>query len=658
MYYKCELLVGGYAYAATDHIKNWDDITVSFKRGDYDGIVRTFTDKFEFVKGARQLLLNEYERNYLKSSASIVISTRNNSWTWTERFRCALNFSTLSDDGFTLSVNAVDDSVAALIKAKKGTEYEYVVSEICESDKLLYDGLDIQNKLDFVCGGEMKDENAPNTFFVRYELGSNGVSLPMYMNETEYKIKHSIIPYDIPREYNLWDIGNTPEGLQFLKAERDKKIRLKFSFLMYANMQINIKGTLHAQLRKIDGEGNGTIIWNIQTKYDRSSSDAFLAGVKMGASYDNEISMKAGDRLYIVIYNDNEYQVEVTSDLIIENFKCDVVWTDRIDAVNLDVIQPAILLNRLLKSMNGGQEGLTGVIVPSGEMRLDNALILAAESARKMPGAKIYSSFTKFCNWMSSVFGYVYDINGKVITFRPRRDYFGEEVVKVVENYNSYQMNVNSSLIYSQVNVGYEKQDYDSVNGKDEFRFTNIYNTGTTLTDGKLELISPYRADAYGIEFLSQKAGEDTTDNESDNGVFFVCARLVGNNYILDRSMAITGVISPDTMFNVMYAPTSMIEANKAFLGGFISELSYASSEGNTSVTIEKKAENRNISLEGGLFNVNEVEIETSDVELPDDMTGIIQFEHQGKIMQGYYKSSDFHYNKSKSAKITLIMKK
>ena len=57
------------------------------------------------------------------------------------------------------------------------------------------------------------------------------------------------------------------------------------------------------------------------------------------------------------------------------------------------------------------------------------------------------------------------------------------------------------------------------------------------------------------------------------------------------------------------------------------------------------------------MFNVNEVEIETSDIELPDDMTGIVQFEHQGKVMQGYYKSSDFHYTKTKSAKITLIMK-
>lgn len=58
------------------------------------------------------------------------------------------------------------------------------------------------------------------------------------------------------------------------------------------------------------------------------------------------------------------------------------------------------------------------------------------------------------------------------------------------------------------------------MNGRDEFRFTTEYTTGIDITDNVLELISPYRADVYGIEFLSQKRGQDTTDSESDNDVF------------------------------------------------------------------------------------------------------------------------------------------
>lgn len=637
MYYKCELLVGGYAYAVTDHIKNWDDITASFKRNDYDGIVRTFTDKFEFVKGARQLLLNEYNANYLKSSANVVISTRNNSWTWTERFRCALNFSTLSDDGFVLSMNAVDDSVAALIKAKKGTEYEYSVNVVKDSVPLYYDRMEMDSLVRWTDGVSVDEELGIKIIEFPKSSARSTMGFPLYITSNEIAVKNKVEVQDVS------DFEYKEDVSYFLKALDEQVIHLKIN-LYIGNMSIGLKDSPVVYLRKY----RGTSVSQLAVKT--------LSGTDVHTfSYDGEITLTKGDLLKLFVENASG---EAFNLFIGDSGTFDVSFKARESAVMLDVVKPQVLLNRLLKSMNGGKDGLAGVIVPSGEKRLDNALILAAESARKMPNAKVYSSFDKFTKWMSAVFGYVYDINGNVVTFRPREDYFGNEVVKEIKNYNGYQMTVNSSLIYSQVNVGYEKQGYDSVNGKDEFRFTNIYNTGITMTDGKMELISPYRADAYGIEFLAQKIGEDTTDNESDTGVFFVCAQSVGEKYILDRSETIAGVISPETMFNVMYSPTSMIAANEAFLGGFISGLDYASSEGNTAVTINGFAENRDIFLSGGLFNVNEVEIETSDIDLPDDMNGIVQFEHQGELVQGYYKSADFHYTKTQSAKITLIVKK
>lgn len=42
MYYRCELLIGGMTYDATNELVNWDDVEMSFKRGDYDGVVRSF----------------------------------------------------------------------------------------------------------------------------------------------------------------------------------------------------------------------------------------------------------------------------------------------------------------------------------------------------------------------------------------------------------------------------------------------------------------------------------------------------------------------------------------------------------------------------------------------------------------------------------------
>lgn len=642
MYYRCELLIGGYVYPVTDFVKNWEDITVSFKRNDYDGVVRTFSDNFEFVKGARTLLLNEYYNNYLNASASIVIYTRNNSWIWTEVFRCALNYSTLKDDGYVLSMNAIDNSVASLIKAKKGTQYEYSVNEVKDSIQLRYDGMEMTNNVVMTM-----PPNNSDTDTLDITMEENGYyTIPLYVETSEIVRKGELELTDqMENFYNSadWIAAN---DVHFFKNESKQsllvRIQMKFdAFYNSTNSERNDEFY-------IEGWAKGQL--PLQYYHYKFQTPTFTSIV------DVDVSVVVPPSFAIRMYLFSKYG---KSAVRISNvsLKPTITWTSRRDSVNLDVIKPVTLLNRLLKSMNGGVDELTGVIVPSGEKRLDNAMLLAAESARQIPGAKIYTSFTKFCDWMKAVFGYVYDINGNTITFRHRDDYFGNNVVKTIENYTGYTMNINSSLIYSQVRIGYEKKDYNSVNGKDEFRFTNEYTTGITITDNKLELISPYRADAYGIEFLAEKIGEDTTDNESDTDIFFVCAYSDVDKYKLDRSILIQGVISPETMFNVMYAPSTFIFSNFSFLGSFISEMTFASSEGNTSVKIAQNAENRNIQINQKLFSVSQVEIETSDIELPKDLGGIVELTHQGRLIQGYYISADYTYTKSQSSKITLVIK-
>ena len=639
MYYKCEMLIGGQSYIVTDHIKNWEDMTVSFKRNDYDGVVRSFTDKFEFVKGARQLLLNEFKSNYLRANASIVLSTRNNSWLWTERFRCALDFSTMTDDGFTLSINAIDDSVASLIKAKKGTQYEYYVEELSEAQKLYYDRLELINQVKYALVPNVTNDamfgEIVNGVFSEYDLAT--YSIPLYVESSE-KVRKDDVEIKDQQE----DSGNDQNDIEEYFFRNTSK----------SDVTITITAEFKAYYRAIAHQHKSwaaIFITGISSP-DFCFFDDFKDGEISNITLNKTLTVAPGKALKLLMQGGRSVLkiIDLTK-------KVEIKWESRADAVSIDAIKPEKLLNKILENIGSD---LQGVIVPSGEKRLDNAILLAAESVRKIPNAKIYSSFSKFSDWMKTVFGYVYDINGKTVTFRHRKDYFQDYVSKKVDNYNGYQMKINSSLIYSQINVGYEKQDYDSINGKDEFRFVNFYNTGTTLTDNKLDLISPYRADAYGIEFLAQTIGEDTTDNSSDTGVFFVCANLTDDKYVLDRDDDIQDVFSPSTMFNAMYSPSSMIAANEDYLGGLMSELTYASSEGNSDVLINGKKENRNLTLNGGMFTVEEIEIETSDVDIPDDMTGMVELEHNGETLKGYYINSDFNYTKTKSAKISLVMKK
>jgi len=270
------------------------------------------------------------------------------------------------------------------------------------------------------------------------------------------------------------------------------------------------------------------------------------------------------------------------------------------------------------------------------------------------------------------VFGYVYEVDGKTIRFKHRTAFYEKEVaIDLGGDVSEFNGSIVSSLIYSRVRSGYDKQDYDSVNGRDEFRFTTEYSTETTLTDNKLDLISPYRADVYGVEFLVQRRGKDTTDSNSDNDVFFISTQYVSetnttpegivirsSRYELDRSIRIVGVLSPDTMFNVMYSPRSFLIANKAFIGVSTNKLSYASSDGNSEVVIDGVSEKDAFVIEKNkaLFMPFEVTIETNIQDFPSNRKGLVRVKNDGYVYNGFIEEAETFHGKSKSNGYKLLV--
>lgn len=672
MFYRCELLINGLRYRVTNDLENWDEVKASFKRNDYDGVIRTFSNKFSFAGDARILLLKQYDEDYLNASASIIISTRNNSWLYNERFSCALNFSTLQDNGSILQINAVDDSVASMIKAKRGTQYEYPVEEVKSPIPLVYDGLELSESAKWLSTGDIYNgeigDLLDNDKYVYANFSSNWQPMQLYTEATDINIGNATEILDQSymafQDQYLDGDGNVADGYKdentIVTALKSVKLSVDINFNFFIRYQSLAWGSAHGvalRLAKIGTDNKTTTViiehfWTTpeETLQEKEYSEHFDVpldkGEKLVLMCKLECTLIGGGsaRVYYPMSSDSRVTVS---------------WKNRINPVEMDVIKPDTLLNRLLKSINGEKDGLTGVIEGTGDRRLDNCMLLAAESARKIPGAKIYTSFTKFASWMSYVFGYAYDISGNTITFRHRGKYFSDDVVKKIDDLSDYEMKVNSALVYSRIRIGFDKQDYDTANGKDEFRFTNEYTTGVTMTDNSLEMISPYRADAYGIEFLADKIGEDTTDNESDTDLFMVGVKSdsSGLKYILNRDYLMGGVLSPDTMFNAMFSPSSMVLANEAYIGSSVEMLTFASSDGNSDVGIDGMGESRNIILSKRMFTVAEVEFETSDVELPEDLTGIVEFEHQGKVIQGYYQQADYNFTKSQSSKVTLIVK-
>lgn len=653
MYYRCELLIGGMTYDATNELVNWDDVEMSFKRGDYDGVVRSFSTKFEFTNGAYSLLLKEYLSNYLNSSATLVFYTRNNSWLLNEKFRCALDYSTFSYNDTTCEINAVDNSLASLIKAKKGTQYEYPVKEIKESQPLDYDRLLMNSDIKWSIPSDAEE---PNVSHVMTAYPNAYYTIPFYMlGQPEIATKDIVEVFDTAE--NRFESTESLFGEYLFKniSDRDLTIRIKVKFSVFITYQRpGVSFPIYIRLSSYNENSKELKIY-----YQSATIQTFNTYT---VDIDENLTISPGEMINFNI-------ALAKSDPIYQNFPVNfkfnsldtplnISFSERGKSVKIDCISPKVLLNRLLRSITD-KNNVTGEIATGVDERLDMAMIVPAESIRGLPNAKIYTSYIKFANWMSAEFGFVPVIGDEKVAFVHRDTLFQDTEIKDLQDSTSdLEYNVNAGLVYSGVKVGYDKQDYDSVNGRDEFRFTNEYTTGITLTDNVLELVSPYRADAYGMEFLAEKRGEDTTDSDSDNDIFFVGASLDGEKYKLVRDgYTISGVISPSTMFNAMYSQRFMIEANARYIGAFANALEFTSSDGNSDVTINGVSERSSIVLGNKLFTVGELSVKTGDLEIPSDLTGYIRVEKNGHIYKGYVKSASYNYGRPEAVKYYLIVK-
>lgn len=246
-----------------------------------------------------------------------------------------------------------------------------------------------------------------------------------------------------------------------------------------------------------------------------------------------------------------------------------------------------------------------------------------------------------------------------LVTFKHRSEVFKNRVVKKIRLFTEPEYKIESSRIYSELQVGYEKQDYDNGNnGYDEFNFTNYYTSGVALREKTLALICPYRADCYGFEELAEKRGSETSSTDSDSHIFLVnvLSEKVGGKYIIDRTMKVAGAYT-DTVFNAAYAPMFMVEANMGYIGMFTQRLTFASSDGNSSIAIGEKKMSSSIKIADRLFTSGNILIKTNDVDLPSDWEGIIQFEWDDYVFQGFLKSMDANFHRNEAFEYELIEK-
>ncbi|MBQ7205008.1 MAG: hypothetical protein IJS04_04105 [Muribaculaceae bacterium] len=693
---KLHIIISGESHGIdpTD-IKNWDEISFTLERKDFSGVMRSFSSQFQFVGTAFTLLRDLYLSDGFLAVAEVAVSTKNNDWTYTEQFRCPLDFSTLEIENETLTINAVDNTLAALLKSKKGQKYEFPMGQFATS-YVTVQRMAFANSAHFTLPNPY---NAAGIVDARKDDGASTVI------STEY-----VEPYDASSGYD-----GTPENRFFAKINTPPSPLIQIWVRARVRCYLNPSGDYHPLL---DGETavmscvygtegttttqlvtnlfnndittqriNGSIknMWigglnhrnyaTLEALKEAAASHVYglypgMFGVVGNYSYGTD-SYWTGNTVYEYGVNGQwvamgapafYYQDRVLDGTAsVENLGSDqylmlrldhameftdatmtMTWTDPArQSYSYNAIRPIQLLQSIVQSIS---PTATASIAADAAGLLAKTYVIPAETLRKMSGANAYSTFQQFAEWMEAVFGYTYRVVGNEVQFVHRSEVFDGSSVKVIDNVREVKYSVNDGIIYSEVDAGYSKKEYGEINGRLEKNFTNYYATDYNATDKKLSLISKYRTDAYGIEFTLRKGEKqsETTDDKTDEDVFVLCAEVE------------SGTLTYRAAKNAAYLPSVCVANNAAYIAamgnGKSVTLTMTSSDGDNALNDVTIAANT------ALFTAGKLSFTTDDMTLPEDWDGLIQVDHGGYRLRGFISKAEARFGRPAGMEYELII--
>lgn len=690
---KLHIITGGESHevSVTD-IKNWDEIEFTLERKGYSGVMRSFSSEFAFVGNTFSLLRDLYLADGFLADASVAVSTKNNDWTYTEQFRCPLDFSTLEIENGVLTINAIDNTLSGLLKSRKGQKYEFPVSEFnltnVQMGRMAFansqkynlprasnasgdvdvrkdDANSIVISTSYIEPADEStgyDGTSENRFFAKVNTAPSPlirISFEGYVNCNLAAVRNNSVA---TLQLGYWVDDDNPHYQQWANL-CDNDITKEFRYGSVRNKWIGKNS--HANYATLDAlkaaaaartdivglypgyfgiVGNnaypGESYWTGNTVYEYNGS----AWVQKGspANYNKYVLVSAHATMNALATN--EYpMLRLDNAMLVNRGALTMTWTDPAEATVIQgCISPSELLQRIVDSISPGS---TSNIAEDAGGMLAKTYISPAEVLRNIPDAKVFTTFQQFADWMEAVFGYTYRVEGNEVQFIHRSSVFGDGEAKVIEHVRDMKYSVNDGLIYTEVDAGYSKKEYGEINGRLEKNFTNYYSTGYASTDKKLSLISKYRADGYGIEFTLRKGEKDneTKDDKNDEDVFFVCATEDD------------GVLKYDASKNDIYNPAVCAANNAAYIAamgnGRAVTLTMTSSDGDNELA--------ELDIEAGtaLFTAGVLEFTTDDMTLPADWDGLVQVDRDGYRYRGFIGKASARYGKPGGMDYELIIK-
>ncbi len=530
-----------------DHAPSgWKDKLINFSRNTtYYGVFRSFTIPMKFVKEGARILRERMFKQGIEDVVNLIILRLNKTSGKHEGFyKGEIDFAKFSSNKDFYQVNVLEGGFPKYLKAYETTMFEFPMTGNGIVNVKM-DGLKLRKRINFR--------------IYNSDITSDIHSLPCVMINEE-GTSFGILPGD----------SNFVQGINVATNE-DSWI---LNNVGDTAVEVKLEGFIQASLQS--GGGNNVLHYYIKAKKDTGGEVIIYdhTGTVIGGGFPFDgihnvnatITVNPGEKLFLIS------DVDGTSGLVQYGWgEITVTFTTKFKTTYIKAIKAKVLADLLLKKMATPDYTLISFLLDNSDIYLTcgDAIRGIEEAKIKTCWKDYYLSFNRrYCLGL----GY----NGFDVTIDKRKEYYKNVDVHDLGEINDAEFVLDEGLVFNKIKIGYANQNYDDVNGREEFNNTHEYKCPITRIIKELDLTAPYRADMYGIEFLRINLdGKTTTDNSGDNDVFMLVVEpdpdSVDGSFRLKRDTydaVPTGLIDPESAFNVQLSVKRCFEAHGSWIRG------------------------------------------------------------------------------------------
>jgi hypothetical protein len=489
----------------------WKDTLVKYGRNmKYLGVFRNFTAPMNFKKDGAQIVRDAMWKYGMEALLYLGISKLDRTVyppKYEPWYVGELDFSKFDQKRDSTILNVMEGGMSKYLKAYEDTTYEIEVDADPQAEMAVMDGLPFTNKIEY----EIFNPQTINALDKTRTIGIGSIAQDG-STQGVLNLDQFFQDYDI-------DSGFMEDDTKFIIPHIEGSIIVDV---------LDDKPTFIV-IRKVNKKTGVSTDYTIINETPSTGSHTY--------DFSFDIPLEPQDRLFLITTTEAFLGQPL---YVIKGGSFTVTYEVTFDQTIIKALKPLRLFQKIVEKMTEGRYTARSNYLAS----MDDLMITSGSAIRNhegstttLSGSVIQTSLSDFLKSMK-IRGVGLGIENDILVMENTSYFFKNDVVVDLGEVSEFEVTVADDIVFNTIKVGYANQDYDSVNGKDEFNVTQNYTTPHTRIVQELDLTSPYRADAYGIELLRVNLdGKDTTDNKSDNDTFFLNVKKGGTFTILSGSL-------------------------------------------------------------------------------------------------------------------------